>query len=63
MNTYRATRNYENLQKAYYWGVGPYEIPALTPVKSIQVENWIGFNYAKGCDDPDRHSDDHMVKP
>jgi len=55
VNTYRQTRNYENLQKAYFWGAGPYDIPALSPVKTCDVENWIGFNYAKGCDDPDRH--------
>ena len=52
--SYRNTRNYENLQKAMFWGAGEYDIPVLTPVKSIDVEKWVTFNYAKGCKDADK---------
>lgn len=55
MNSYRATRNYENMQRARFRGVGEYGIPVLPPVKSCDVENWISFNYVKGCDDPEDH--------
>ena len=48
---YRNTRNYENLQRAMYWGAGEYDIPVLTPVKRVDVKRWIPFNYAKTCKD------------
>lgn len=51
---YRTTRNYENLQKAIFEGVGRYDIPQLQPEQRI-ADNWISFNYAKGCDDPEEH--------
>lgn len=48
---YRSKRNYENLQKASYKGVGLYNIPQIRPV-NVDCNNWIGFNYAKSCSDP-----------
>ena len=48
---YKQKRNYENLQKAVYKGVGLYNIPQLRPVIADRI-NWIGFNYAKSCVDP-----------
>lgn len=51
---YKQTRHYENLNKALYSGVGRYGIPSLRPVDA-EAENWISFNFAKTCDEPDRH--------
>ena len=55
MSKYRAVRSYENLQKVIFEGVGEYDIPALRPVRDCSIENWIGFNFAKGCEDPRMH--------
>ena len=55
MNRYRSMRSYENLQKVIFEGVGEYSIPVLRPVRDLPVDNWIGFNFAKGCDDPKAH--------
>ena len=55
MNKYRSTRAYENLQKVRFEGVGEYDIPALRPVRHCNIENWIGFNFAKGCEEPEKH--------
>lgn len=52
---YRTQRNYENLNKAIFDGVGEYGIPQLRPVHSCDVQNWISFNYAKGCEEPEEH--------
>lgn len=52
---YRQQRNYENLNKAMFEGVGEYDIPQLQPVEKLDVDNWISFNYAKGCDEPEIH--------
>lgn len=52
---YRQQRNYENLQNALFDGVGEYGIPRLNPVYECDVENWIGWNYARGCMDPEIH--------
>lgn len=38
---------YLNLQERLYPGVGPYDIPEIEPVKDLNVDSWIGFNYAK----------------
>ena len=51
---YRSLRDYHNLQHGMYYGVGEYCIPALKPVEEIDVENWIGFNYAKGYKTPEK---------
>lgn len=52
--SYRDQRDYENQQRAMYAGVGEYGIPALDP-DDPQVDNWLGFNYARGCEEPDQH--------
>lgn len=52
--SYVQRRNYENLQRAMYDGVGEYGIPAMRPA-DYDADNWIGFNYAKGCDEPEKH--------
>lgn len=51
---YKQTRDYENLQKAIFDGVGEYDIPVILP-DNPAAENWIGFNYARGCEEPERH--------
>lgn len=50
---YRKTRNYENLNRCIFPGVGDYDIPALKPVHCT-ADTWIGFNYARGCEAEDR---------
>lgn len=41
---YRQTKNYENLQKRIFDGVGEYGIPQMQPTTYQECE-WIGFNY------------------
>lgn len=43
---YRQTKNYENLQKRIFDGVGEYGIPQIHPTRYQGCE-WIGFNYAR----------------
>ena len=51
---YRQQRNYENLNKSIFDGVGEYGIPALD--RTIRdVDNWISFNFARTCDEPEIH--------
>lgn len=45
---YKQQRNYENIQKALYHGVGDYQIPQIQPVQYNGCE-WIGFNYASSA--------------
>lgn len=47
---YRQTKNYENLQKRIFDGVGEYGIPSIQPIPYDDAE-WIGFNYAKTATD------------
>ena len=42
---YKKQRNYENIQKYLFKGVGTYEIPQIQPQEYTNCE-WIGFNYA-----------------
>lgn len=42
---YRNTRNYENLNKRIFKGVGPYEIPQIEATHFESCE-FVGFNYA-----------------
>ncbi len=49
---YRQTRNYENINKGVFDGVGAYGIPRLTP-SDCTVDEFIGFNYAKSCKHPE----------
>ena len=53
-NEYKQERNYENLQKAMYAGAGVYDIPVLKPVKEINVDSWVSFNYAKSHKSPNK---------
>lgn len=46
MSNYRNTRNYENLEKRMFNGVGEYGIPELHPVAFDGQCEFIGFNYA-----------------
>lgn len=48
---YKGIRNYENINKAVYTGAGQYDIPQLKPTH-CDTDEWIGFNYAKGCRSP-----------
>ena len=45
---YRQSRNYENLQRRIFDGVGEYDIPKIKREKYCGCE-WISFNYAKSC--------------
>ena len=51
---YKTCRNWENLQRAKYAGVGEFDIPRIFP-DNPTADNWIGFNYAKGCEEPEKH--------
>lgn len=52
IKVYRQTRDYENLQRMMFDGVGDYRIPAIAPVTDLDVSDWIGFNYARSCKQP-----------
>lgn len=45
---YRAQRNYENVQRMLFDGVGRYDIPEIEPTQFDNAE-LIGFNYAKSA--------------
>lgn len=45
---YKAQRNYENVQRAIYDGIGAYSIPEIAPAQ-YEGCDWIGFNYASGA--------------
>jgi len=49
---YKTKRNYENIQNGLFDGVGEYGIPEIRSTQ-YQSCNFIGFNYAKGCTDPE----------
>ena len=53
-NEYKQERNYENLQKAIYLGDGAYDIPILNPIKDIDVDSWVPFNFVKGHKNPQK---------
>lgn len=48
---YRQKRNYENLNKSVFSGVGIYDIPLLLS-EQCNVNSFIGFNFAKTCRHP-----------
>ena len=48
-------QSWENAQKGIYPGVGHYEIPELLATPEVSVDNWISFNYARGCEEPEIH--------
>lgn len=47
---YRSQKNYENLQRMIFEGVGEYGIPQIEPT-SYKKSEFIPFNYAKSCKD------------
>ena len=49
---YRAQRNYDNLNRASYEGVGAYDMPQIDPEYIYSADQVIGFNYAKTCKNP-----------
>lgn len=51
---YRNCRNYENLERRIFDGVGEYGIPQIEPVTYEGGCDWIGFNYAKTCKEPEK---------
>lgn len=48
---YRQTKQYENLQKRIFDGVGNYGIPQLDPISYKVNCEFVPFNYAKSCKD------------
>ena len=54
MSNYRNRRNYENLERQIFDGVGKYGIPQIEPVTFEKGCEWIGFNYAKTCKEPEK---------
>lgn len=51
MGNYRAIRNYENLERRIFDGVGEYGIPRLMPAHFEGGCEFIGFNYAASTKD------------
>lgn len=54
MSNYRNRRNYENLERQIFDGVGKYGIPQIEPVTYEKGCEWIGFNYAKTCKETEK---------
>ena len=54
MTKYRNLRNYENLERRIFDGVGEYGIPQIETVTYDGGCDWIGFNYAKTCKEPEK---------
>ena len=50
MGNYRNRRNYENLERRIFDGVGEYGIPQIQPIAYEGGCEWISFNYAKSCE-------------
>lgn len=48
MARYKDTRFWNNIEKACFNGVGPFDIPAIQPQEYVECK-WIGFNYAMSC--------------
>lgn len=53
MSNYRNRRNYENLERRIFDGVGEYGIPQIEPTPYEGGCEWISFNYAKSCEKRD----------
>ena len=51
---YKKQRNYENFQRAILPSVGEYGIPIIED-GCYKVDNWISFNFARTCEEPDCH--------
>lgn len=52
---YKTQRNYENLQKWIFDGTGEFDIPQLHTTWDVEVDNWISFNFAMSCEEPENH--------
>ena len=50
MSNYRNRRNYENLERRIFDGVGEYGIPQIEPTPYEGGCEWTSFNYAKTCE-------------
>ncbi len=48
----RQNQGYENLNKRIFGGVGKYDIPLLNSVEQQVIDDFIGFNFAKSCKEP-----------
>lgn len=48
---YKTQRNYENVQRMLFNGVGQYDIPEIEPTQFDNAE-FIEFNYAKNAKEP-----------
>ena len=46
---YRNTRNYENLERRIYDGVGEYAIPEIEPAQFDLPEEFVSFSAAAKC--------------
>lgn len=51
MNKQRQKRNYENLERCIFDGVGEYGIPQIEVTQYEGNCEFVGFNYAAGCKD------------
>lgn len=51
MNESRSRRNYENLERRMFDGVGEYDIPKLEPTTFKENCDFMGFNYAASTKD------------
>lgn len=51
---YRNSRNYDNLERRIFDGVGEYGIPQIKPTVITDGCEWIGFNYAKTAKDREK---------
>lgn len=54
MSNYRNCKKYENLERRIFDGVGEYGIPQIGPVTYEGGCDWIGFNFAKTCKEPEK---------
>lgn len=50
---YHRQIGFENLPRRIFEGVGEYDIPEIKPTTITDSCEWIGFNYAKTCKEPE----------
>lgn len=50
---YKTQRNYENVQRAIYDGIGEYQVPQIEPTQ-YEGCDWIGYNYAGTAKDREK---------
>lgn len=51
---YWRDRGYENLEKAFYGGVGQYDVPGLFPVQLDEVPPFLTFDHSLRCSIPEK---------